>query len=170
MLFAAVLVVVTLVLDHFQILDVGTGNATAKDGDSLALNGTDVRLHGIDAPEFNQSCGSPQGDYLCGRVAAKALRNLLRGRTINCRSIETDRYGRAVSICQDGGLEINREMVRLGWAVAYIRHSVGYVRAQQEAKAAKRGIWQGRFEMPENYRVRNRKSFGDAVSGGQIED
>lgn len=166
MLFAAVLVVVTLVLDHFQILDVGTGNATAKDGDSLVLNGTEVRLHGIDAPEFNQRCDSPQGEYLCGREAAKALRTLLRGRTINCKSIDMDRYGRAVSICRDDEIDINREIVRLGWAVAYIRHGVSYVRAQQEAKAAKRGIWQGRFEMPENYRARNRKTFGDAASNG----
>ncbi len=170
LLFAAVLIAVTFMLDRLQILDVGTGNASAKDGDSLVLNGTEVRLHGIDAPEYNQNCGRPSGDYPCGREAAKALRNLLRGRTINCRSIDTDRYGRAVSICRDGDFEINREMVRSGWAVAYIRHSVSYVRAQQEAKLSKRGIWQGRFEMPENYRARNRKTFGDVVTGGQNED
>ena len=170
LLFAAVLAVVTIVLDRLQVLDIGTGNATVKDGDSLVLKGIEVRLHGIDAPEYNQSCNALTGEFPCGREAAKALRNLLRGRTINCRSIETDRYGRAVSICRDGGLEINREMVQQGWAVAYIRHTVSYVRAQQEAKSAKRGIWQGRFEMPESYRARNRKTFGDAASGGQNED
>lgn len=170
LLFAAVLIAVTFVLDRLQILDVGTGNASAKDGDSLMLNGTEVRLHGIDAPEYNQSCGAAQGEYPCGREAAMALRSLLRGRTINCRSMDTDRYGRAVSICRDGDLEINREMVRQGWAVAYIRHSFGYVRAQKEAKAAKRGIWQGKFELPENYRARNRMTLSDAVSGGQNED
>ncbi len=170
LLFAAVLIVVTIVLDRLQVLDIGTGNATAKDGDSLVLKGTEVRLYGIDAPEYNQSCGGPAGDYPCGREAAKALRNLIRGRTINCKSIDTDRYGRAVSVCRDGDLEINREMVRQGWAVAYIRHSVTYVRSQQDAKAARLGIWQGRFEMPESYRARNRKTLGDAAAGGQQDD
>lgn len=170
LVFAAVLVVVTLVLDHFNILDVGTGNASVKDGDSLVLNGIEVRLHGIDAPEYNQRCEASAGEYPCGREAARALRNLLRGRTINCRGLDTDRYGRAVSVCKDGDLEINREMVRQGWAVAYIRHSVSYLKAQQEAKQARRGIWQGRFEMPESYRARNRKVFGDAGAGGEVED
>ena len=45
-------------------------------------------------------------------------------------------------------------MVRLGWAVAYTRHSLSYVRLEAEARRAKRGIWAGRFEMPEDYRAR----------------
>jgi endonuclease YncB( thermonuclease family) len=154
--FAAALVIVTLVLDRFGVMDVGTGNARARDGDSLVLNGAEVRLHGIDAPELDQTCGSAEGSYPCGRQARNALRDLLRGRTITCKSFETDRYGRAVSVCRDGELEINRELVRRGWAIAYFRHSTAYARAQKEARAARRGIWQGAFEMPENYRARHR--------------
>jgi endonuclease YncB( thermonuclease family) len=154
--FAAALTLVVLVLDRFGMIDVGSGNARAKDGDSLTLNGTEVRLHGIDAPELAQTCNSNSGEYPCGREARDALRTLLRGRTINCKSLETDRYGRAVSICRDGTLEINNEMVRQGWAIANFRHSTAYAKAQNEARAAKSGIWQGNFEMPENYRARHR--------------
>jgi len=161
--FAAALTLVVLILDRFGMIDVGTGNARAKDGDSLVLNDTEVRLYGIDAPELNQTCGSNIGEYSCGHDARDALRNLLRGKTINCKSLETDHYGRAVSICWDGKLEINNEMVRQGWAVAYFRHATAYAKAQKEARAAKRGIWRGKFEMPENYRERRRPVGADML-------
>ena len=159
--FLLVLAIALLALERFNVIELGSGNAKAKDGDSLVLNGTEVRLHGIDAPEYTQTCGSPHGEYNCGHDALMALRELLRGRIISCTAIAGDRYGRAVSICRDGALEINNEMVRVGWAVAYVRHSAAYLRAEKEAKSAKRGIWQGKFETPENYRQRNRASYGD---------
>lgn len=163
LVFAALLILVVWALERFNMIDLGSGNARAMDGDSLTLNGTEIRLHGIDAPELQQSCGSPDGEYPCGRMARDALRGLLRDHVISCKSLETDRYGRAVAVCRDGDVEINREMVRLGWAVAYFRHSTAYARAQKEAKAAKRGIWRGRFEMPENYRERHRPIGADVL-------
>ena len=46
-------------------------------------------------------------------------------------------------------------MVREGWATDYARYSKGaYVAAQAKARAARRGIWSGRFESPEHYRHR----------------
>ncbi len=166
MIFLLVLAAVLKGLQRFQVFDLGSGNARAKDGDSLELNGTEVRLHGIDAPEYNQSCGSPEGEYNCGREAGEALAGLLRGQTISCQVIDRDSYGRAVSVCRNGNLEINREMVRRGWAVAYLRHSLSYVAAQNEAKAAARGIWRGTFEMPETFRSRHRQFTGDAAGIG----
>jgi endonuclease YncB( thermonuclease family) len=80
---------------------------------------------------------------------------------VSCTSIETDRYGRAVAVCKRGELEINAEMVRLGWAVAYTNHSLSYVRLEAEARRAKRGIWAGSFEPPEDYRARLRLVQGD---------
>jgi endonuclease YncB( thermonuclease family) len=161
--FAAALTIVVLILDHFGLMDVGTGNAQAKDGDSLTLNGTEVRLFGIDAPELNQTCGSNAGEYPCGREAREALRSLLRNKIIKCKSLETDRYGRAVSICWDDKIEINNEMVWQGWAIAYFRHATAYAKAQKEARAANRGIWRGKFEMPENYRARHRPADIDVL-------
>lgn len=161
--FAAVLTLVVFFLDRFGLIDVGTGNARARDGDSLVLNDMEVRLFGIDAPELNQTCDGDAGEYPCGREALAALRALLKNQTITCKSWETDRYGRAVSTCRDGALEINSEMVRQGWAVAYFRHSTAYARAQKEARAAGRGIWRGKFEMPESYRARLQSGLADVL-------
>ncbi len=155
-------------MQHLGMLYLGSGNATAKDGDSLVLNETEVRLYGIDAPELHQTCDSPGGEYACGREALQALRTLLTGRTITCTVRDTDRYGRAVSVCRDGDLEINREMVRRGWAVAYTRHALSYVADERDARTAGRGIWQGRFETPEKFRERLRNQTG--LMAGETED
>ena len=46
----------------------GTGHA--KDGDSLMVGDTEVRLFGIDAPEWDQSCQKNGTDWSCGAAAA----------------------------------------------------------------------------------------------------
>ena len=37
-------------------------------------------------------------------------------------------------------------------AVAYRQHSLAYVPNEERAKAAKRGLWAGSFQMPSVYR------------------
>ena len=106
-------------MKQFGMIDLGGGPILVVDGDSLRQGDTDIRLHGIDAPEYRQTCRDKHGaEYPCGKQAMNALRNLVREGEVSCISIETDRYGRAVSVCKRGELEINGEMVRLGWAVA----------------------------------------------------
>jgi endonuclease YncB( thermonuclease family) len=143
----------------------------AIDGDSFKAGETEIRLHGIDAPEYRQICTDKSGAKLpCGKLARDALSKLVRTKTINCKIIDRDRYGRQVSVCSDGALNINREMVRLGWAVAYRRHALNYLVAEREAKAAKRGIWAWRFELPEDYRAKNRAVQGSAVGNAFKDD
>jgi endonuclease YncB( thermonuclease family) len=136
----------------------------AIDGDSFKAGNVEIRLHGIDAPEYRQSCFDKQRkQHPCGKLARDALSNLIRARTVSCKTIDRDRYDRQVSVCKDDTLEINREMVRQGWAIAYRRHALNYVAAEREAKAAKRGIWAWDFERPEDYRAKNRAVQGSAV-------
>ncbi len=55
-----------------------TGTARIVDGDTLHLNGTKVRLHGIDAPETKQKCKDQGGvSYMCGKASTDALRKLV---------------------------------------------------------------------------------------------
>ncbi len=153
-MFVAVALVLAAI-KYFGLIDLGTGTLQVVDGDSLRRGDLDIRLHGIDAPEYRQTCRDKHGsEYSCGKQATNALRGLVGKQEVSCTSIETDRYGRAVAVCRIGGLEINGEMVRLGWAIAYTRHSLTYVRLEAEARLAKRGIWAGSFEPPEDYRAR----------------
>jgi len=56
-------------------------------------------------------------------------------------------------VCRVDGVEVNRWLVEQGWALAYVQYGGSvYLEAQRQAQAAKRGIWQGRFQEPWAYR------------------
>ncbi len=157
-------------LEYLGVTAITPGRFAVVDGDSLRRGATNIRLYGIDAPELGQTCSDGQGtEYPCGKEAATALRELVNGNTVQCRSHDKDRYQRLVAVCKIGDLEINREMIRLGWAVAYERHSVAYILAERDARKNQRGIWYGTFETPQDFRNRNRTAKGD-VSGLDSEE
>ena len=93
-------------------------------------------------------------DYDCGRKAKAHLKTIVAGRDVRCRTMDVDRYQRSVSVCHAGETELNMQMVADGWAVAY-RLPV-YIRSERSAKKARKGIWQGDFDEPENWRRLNR--------------
>lgn len=129
------------------------GKAKVIDGDSLMLEGSEIRLHGIDAPEGRQICTDANGSpYRCGRSAARALRRLVAGKEVTCQVETLDRYGRSVSVCMAGSVNLNLEMVRSGWAVAYRSHSLTYADAEDAARTARKGLWQGLFDRPGDWR------------------
>jgi endonuclease YncB( thermonuclease family) len=133
-----------------------SGLARAKDGDSLTVDAREVRLFGIDAPEFDQTCIRNGVNWSCGAEAADRLSRLVTGRDVRCRAVNTDEYGRAVSRCTVGATDINSAMVESGYALAYRHYSSEYVAAEERAKAAKRGLWSGTFEAPRTHRLEQR--------------
>ena len=66
-------------------------------------------------------------------------------------------HHRRVAVCYVGGEDLDRWMVRRGWAVAFRKYSLDYVDAENDATEAGRGIWQGEFEMPWDWRAARRK-------------
>ncbi len=121
-----------------------TGSARVIDGDTIDVAGVRVRLEGIDAPESDQRCPRVWlGTWACGREATEHLARLLRDRTVSCRSSGLDAYQRMLGVCTVEGLEINADMVRQGLAWAFVKYSQSYVAVEADARAARRGIWQG---------------------------
>lgn len=129
-----------------------SGIGRAVDGDSLYVGETEVRLFGIDAPEWDQECSRAGRSWQCGQEAAAELSKLVSGKQIRCLKVDVDEHGRTVAQCMAGSIDVNRTMVALGYAVAYRRYSTAYVSAEDSAKASKRGLWSGKFEMPSQYR------------------
>lgn len=148
------------------------GRATATDGDTIAVEGTDarIRLYGIDAPENGQTCDDASGKrYLCGTRAADYLAELIgRSVRVQCFQEDRDRYGRIVAECAvNGSTVVNAEMVRAGWAVEYKEYSDGrYDQEEADAKASRRGMWQGRFVVPSKWRRGDRLET-ERVADGQ---
>lgn len=134
------------------------GRATVVDGDTLAISGQParVRLYGIDAPEKAQACRDASGRlYPCGNHATAHLGRLIgRDGTVTCRVRNMDVYQRVVAECETvAGVSLNREMVRAGWAIDFIRYSSGkYAAEQREAEGARRGLWAGSFDDPAQWR------------------
>ena len=78
-----------------------TGSATVIDGDTIDVAGERVRLHGIDAPELDQTFWYRGKRLACGEMALAALEALTAGVKLRCEIIERDRYGRLVSKCKN---------------------------------------------------------------------
>ncbi len=129
------------------------------DGDSLTVRQeggrVTIRLTGIDAPEYRQDCARRDASrWPCGRDARTALENLAGRAPQHCEVAAKDRYDRTLATCRSqpfpDGIDLGAEMVRLGWAVAT---SHAYIAEEAEAKAARRGIWQGSFVRPAEWRA-----------------
>lgn len=123
-----------------------------KDGDTLVLNGAAYRIDGIDAPEYRQLCKDSAGvDWPCGKAARSQLAAFATGQ-VTCVSAGEDRYGRKLATCRSTtALDIGEAMTASGFAVS----NGTYEKAQDSARAAKRGIWAGTFTTPAEWREAN---------------
>ena len=137
------------------------------DGDTIHINGHKIRLEGIDAPEIKQQCKKERlkissiigftfyKTYSCGEVSKKNLKAKINKSKIKCISSIKDRYKRYLAKCYKDKINLNRWMVRNGYAVAYRRYSKEYIPDEDFAKENKLGLWQGTFLKPEKWRKLN---------------
>lgn len=108
------------------------------DGDTLIVTHgnrrSTVRLADIDAPEINQTFGSPARDSLAASVLHKQV-------WVNPRA--TDDYGRLVATVHLGKVNVNELQLRRGMAWAYSRHHANhhFKQLEREARRARRGLW-----------------------------
>ena len=139
---------------------------TFNDGDTIKINNNKIRLFGIDAPEKKQLCEkifltisfiSFKKKYPCGEISTEKLKKLINKNIIKCHVEGKDRYQRKLAICFRNKLNINSWLVRNGYAVSYQKYSKKYLSEEIEAKNDKKGIWQGKFEMPWDWRKNAKK-------------
>lgn len=128
------------------------------DGDSLEMTGARIRLFGIDAVEAHQTCTRNGEPWACGQDAAAALRQLIDGKSIQCRQHAYDAYGRVVAACTANGLDLAGSMVRQGYAVALSEFSQEYVEIEKSAQARRVGIWSSEFSLPADFRASDPRS------------
>ena len=125
------------------------GRPRLVDGDSFHLGAIEVRLQGIDAPEGRQTCKRNGKDWACGETSRRELARLIGGRSIVCDALRMDQHGRALAICKAGDVVLNSAMVASGYAVAF---GSRYTREERDARGARRGLWAGEFERPQDWR------------------
>lgn len=139
------------------------------DGDTVVIQPEDggqfykCRLYGIDAPEtrHGRKAGQPYGDE-----AAKELKRLILGQIVDVTTTGAKTYNREVCQITKDGTDINLEMVRLGYAWAYVQylkrpHASKYMDVEREARVKKLGLWQDNNPTPPwEFRKINRKKVG----------
>jgi len=129
-----------------------TGIALIVDGDTITISGNKIRLHGIDTPEKDQVCRDAGVIWKCGYEATEALREWTYTKEVRCVGEDKDKYGRLIAECFVDGYNLNARLVSEGWALAYRRYSKKYIPQEDEAKAAKKGMWAGEFVAPWDWR------------------
>jgi len=120
-----------------------------SDGDTVVIRQSTgkllkCRLYGIDAPEVphEDNPGQPHG-----LAAERELSNLVLHATVDVILTGESSYDREVCIIKKMGLDINREMVKRGYAWAYRYHlerpyASEYINAENEARKMRLGLWQ----------------------------
>ena len=166
-----ILIIISIIFFILTYIDVRSENinkisgfAKVVDGDTIKINSKKIRLYGIDAPEKKQKCKktyltisfmSFTKDYMCGEVSMQKLIKKINKQKLNCNILDVDRYKRLIGECFKRNINLNSWMVSNGYAVAYRKYSKKYVSDEINAKNNKLGIWQGKFEMPWDYRRKN---------------
>lgn len=145
----------------------GAARVRVVDGDTIEVAGVTHRLHGIDAPEAGQECELPRsGTWRCGQAAIAFLEDMVDAGDVNCEARGEDGYGRALSVCEVGGQEINRALVLSGNAWAFRKYSSDYVAEEVEARRNEAGVWRARTMPPWEYRARRWKAAETAAPEG----
>ncbi|MCA9211964.1 MAG: thermonuclease family protein [Planctomycetales bacterium] len=108
------------------------------DGDSMIVaKGDDtieVRLAGIDCPEFGQRFGNE---------AREMTSKLCLNQRVSIKRIDTDRYGRTIAIVATDSVDVAVELLRHGmaWQFKAFDTSAELSQLEETARNAKLGLW-----------------------------
>ncbi|MEJ6398661.1 thermonuclease family protein [Yoonia sp. 208BN28-4] len=108
------------------------GLAYVIDGDSLRIKKTEIRLFGVDAPEFH---------HPFGKMAKSKLIKLVKGHVVCAEIIDSDDHNRCVAICYlADGRDLSAEMVKANLALDWPKFSGGAYK-HLEPPDARRRMW-----------------------------
>ena len=106
-----------------------------------------VRYIGVNTPEVRHPS---RGEEPGGRAASRVNGELVRGRHVRLElDVQArDRYGRLLAYVWVGGVMVNAELLRRGYAAVMtvppnVRYQALFLRLQREARESARGLWSG---------------------------
>ena len=146
-----------------------SGQVRIRDGDTLTMMGKDIRLYGIDAPEYKQICQNNAGKkWACGDVARQKLVQIIGDAEVACKAKATDKYNRIIATCSTPTVpDIALALVEAGFAANGVDGGEGpYAVSESLAQVEKMGVWSGPFTNPADWRRAN-PNENAAVSDAQ---
>jgi endonuclease YncB( thermonuclease family) len=134
-------------------------DVTVRDGNTIQVGDVTYRLEGTDAPELDQICINDQADpWTCGIDARDQLIKIIGGRIVRCDDLGPDKVTRKrhIALCRIEGetASLNQLLVRSGFALDFEPSAKGrFLQDEASARDDKRGLWQGCFVAPEEFRM-----------------
>jgi endonuclease YncB( thermonuclease family) len=108
--------------------------------------------------------GSKYEEWDCGRCSKAFVEGMLAIGEITCEPTGIDKYKRTLATCFVNNIDINKEIVRAGYGLAYKQYSEKYTEDEDYARENKKGIWSGQFISPEEFRrQKQNKDIGKLV-------
>lgn len=156
LIFKIIFILFFFLFPYLFQLQIIYGEAKVIDGDTIHIGKNKIRLHGIDALETNQKCFLKNESWECGKNSTLALIEMIKNHPVKCQVNGIDRYNRFIAVCFSSGKNLNKMMVKSGWAIAYRYYSKDYIDEEFIAKKKKLGIWKGEFKEPYQFRKNNR--------------
>ncbi len=128
------------------------GRARITDADGINVNGREIRLAGLDAPEYGQPAVIHGRTVNHGGIIKHRLIKLIGGKKVRAVITDVDKYHRLIGTVYLGETDINGYMVKSGWAVAAYGNQ--YNRQQAFAKKNRAGMWNyDSFHDPRTWRT-----------------
>ncbi len=107
-----------------------------RDADTIVVDGTPVRLNGVDAPELGTRSG---------QNAKRWMVNYLRGKSVECKLNGEKTYDRWVGVCFADGQDIGADVIAAGHALRCKRYDPTGRYIGLETPAAKSRLKRARY-------------------------
>lgn len=132
------------------------GTAQVADSDILTMDGYGIYLFGMESVEERQDCAIDGQAWQCWAAAVRELQTIVSEGEVVCETItEPTRTRQVIAWCTVNGEDIAERFVRAGYGLPIGAETDSYFDDMLEAADAKRGLWQGAFEPPAQWRARN---------------
>ncbi|MCY4306384.1 MAG: thermonuclease family protein [Aestuariivita sp.] len=118
-----------------------SGAAFIIDGDGLRVNGYNIRMAGLDAPEYDQPAQDLNGKWFNqGKKVKSHLIQKIGGKTVEIQTHGRDKYGRVLGTVFCNGENINKWLVLRGFATA--AYGRQYRAAEKWSQQKRLGMWE----------------------------
>ncbi len=140
-----------------------SGPATALDGRTLEMTGTQIRLAHIDAPEAKQLCNKDNKQWACGADATASLADIVVGEVVSCVIVATESDGLPLAVCNTPIFDVGQEMVRRGMALAMEGAPPEFLDSAEIAQELKFGLRGAIYQSPAEWRLANPQAVQQIV-------
>ena len=131
------------------------GKAKVVNSDYIKIDKQTIILFGVEAMERPQKCYINNELWPCWESGVRKLEEIVDlGETV-CFVKGKAKMNRVFAICETQNIELNKELIRSGLALARIKQSDLYIDDQRYAKENNLGIWRGKFIEPWKWRMQN---------------